>query len=71
MGKSQTLVMSKQEVRDEVSDMVYNYVNGDKTRLEFLAKKLGVSTRMIYAYMSGVKLPNLVKYYELLLVVNS
>lgn len=71
MDESQEELMSRQEVIDELFDIINRYINGDSSKIEHLAKALGVSKRMIYAYWGGKKLPSLKTYILLLHVVNS
>lgn len=71
MEKSQVKLMSRQDVIDELFDIINRYINGDSSKIEHLANVLGVSKRMIYAYWTGEKLPSLKTYGLLLHVVNS
>lgn len=71
MDESQEELMSRQEVIEELFDIINRYINGDSSKIEHLAKALGVSKRMIYAYWTGEKLPSLKTYGLLLHVVNS
>lgn len=71
MEKSQIELMSRQDVEKKIFGIINKYINGDSSKIEHLAKALGVSKRMIYAYWSGEKMPSLKTYYLLLHVVNS
>ena len=71
MEKSQIKLMSRQEVEEKIFGIINEYINGDSSKIEHLAKALGVSKRMIYAYWGREKLPSLETYILLLHVVNS
>ena len=71
MKKSHIKLMSRQDVKKKIIGIINKYINGDSSKIEHLAKALGVSKRMIYAYWGGEKLPSLETYILLLHVVNS
>ena len=75
MKKSQEQFMRREEAKGRFREVMNRYILEDeneiKSRIEYLAKELGVSVRMIYAYWGGEKFPSLEKYFQLLSILNS
>ena len=71
MVESQNRVLSDREIRSAFASLIDRYIDNDQSKLEYLAKRLGVSKRMIYSYWGGEKFPKKEKFLEILFIVNS